>query len=119
MAGTLAVIDNFGNDLRFSGGAGTANTDVVIQTNDVSKFDTFELTSTGGSMAVKVSIDGTNYSPISLDDLDATNTNPVTTTTAGGIYGFRGKFNKIQVSQNGATAVTAACLICAKLGGRS
>lgn len=116
MAGTLATIDSVGNAVRFSGGAGTASTDVCIQTNDVSNCDTFELTSTTGAMAVSVSIDGTNYSPISLDDLNATTTAPVATTTAGGIYGFRGKFVKVKVAQSGATAVNNACLICAKLG---
>jgi len=112
---TLATPDQFGNALRFSGGAGTNNTDVVVQTADVSQWDTFELRSTTGAMAVTVSIDGTNYSPIALDDLNSTSSALVATTTATFIYGFRGKFAYVRVSQSGATAVTAACLTCSKI----
>lgn len=113
---TLATVDSVGNALRFSGGAGVNDADVVVQTGDVSSFDTFEITSTAGVMAVKVSIDGTNYSSIALDDLNSTSSALVAATTAAGIYGFRGKYSRVKVSQSGATGVANACLICGKLG---
>lgn len=118
MALTLAVADHRGNALAYTGGIGVSDNDVVVQTGDVLQYDTFMLQSTAGAVDVAVSMDGTNYStaPLSLTDMGATSTNPVLLTVANRTYGFRGKFAKIQVSQNGATAATGVCLVCGKMG---
>lgn len=94
------------------GGTGTNDNDVVIQTNEVQRYDTFMLQSTAGAMDVFVSIDGTNYATaaLSLIDLGATTQDPVVVTAANRTYAFRGKFKKIRVLQNGATAVANAAL---------
>jgi hypothetical protein len=115
---TLAVIDQISNILRFSGGVGVNANDVVVQTNDVSKYDTFELISTAGAMQVLATLDGTNYTtaPISLTDMGATTSDPVIVTAANRIYRFRGAFSVLKVTQNGATAVTGATLVCQKMG---
>lgn len=100
---------------RFKTASGTNDNDVVIQTDDVTAFNTFLLQSTGGAMDVFVSLDGTNYSTaaLSLTDLGATTSDPVVVTAANRTYGFRGSFAAIRVLQNGAGAVANACLTCA------
>jgi hypothetical protein len=117
---TLATEDTFGNYLRYSGGVGVNTGDVVAQPSDVGRFDTFTLCSLTGAMQVFGSLDGTNFmtSPLTLEDLGAASTTGevyVTATAAERLYRFRGTFAKIQVQQNGATAVTGATLILSKL----
>lgn len=85
---------------------GVSNDDVLILLEDVAPFDTFMLGSTAGAVDVFVSLDGTNfYGPVSLSDFGAVTSDPVIVTAAGRLYGLRGKFRKLRVMQNGATAV--------------
>lgn len=97
-------------------GDGTNDNDIVIEfIQGVEAFNTFLLHSTAGAMDVFVCIDdGTNYTTaaVSLADLGANTTDPVLVTAAGRLYGFKGKFKKIKVLQNGATAVANASLRC-------
>lgn len=111
-----------GKSQLFTNSVATVNNgDVAIQTNDVQQFDTFVLLSQAGAMQVLVSLDGTNFStaPLSLTDLGATTTAPVTVTAVNRVYGFRGKFMLIQVQQNGAVAIgiNQAQLRCGRMGG--
>ncbi|HEX5461901.1 MAG TPA: hypothetical protein VFX20_18195 [Steroidobacteraceae bacterium] len=118
MALTLATVDSVGNMTRYAGGVGANDGDTVIDTSDVSRNDEFLLMSTAGAMQVFPSLDGTNYAtdPLSLIDMGATTTSPVTATTANRIFGFYGTFAKVKVKQSGATAVTAATLVMSKKG---
>lgn len=118
MALTLATVDNIGNALRFVGGVGANADDVIVQTSDISKFDTFELMSTAGALQVLASIDGTRYAtaPLSLTDMGATTSDPVIVTAANRLYRFRGVFSRLKVTQNGATAAADVVLICQKMG---
>lgn len=118
MTATAALPDHRGNALFYTEGAGTADNDVVVQTGDVSAYDTFEIMSSAGAMDVAVTLDGTHYSTVALSlvDMGATTSTPVAVTAANRLYQFRGKFAKIQVSQNGATGVTDACLACGRMG---
>lgn len=102
---------------RYKSATGTNDNDVVIQSEDVSRWDTFQLMSTSGAMDVFVSLDGTNYSTsaISLQDMGATTTDPVVVTAANRLYGFRGKFARVRLLQNGATGVANACLMCSNI----
>lgn len=102
---------------RYAGSAASDNA-IAIQTEDVSEYDTFLLQSTQGAMDVFVSLDGTNYStaPLSMADLGSTSTDPVIVTAANRTYGFRGVYRLIRVLQSGATAVTAASLMCGRTG---
>lgn len=112
------VRDVIGNDAeRYKSATGTNDNDVVIQSEDVSKWDTFQLMSTAGAMDVFVSLDGTNYATaaMSLQDMGATTSDPVVVTAANRLYGFRGKYAKVKVLQNGATGVADACLMCANI----
>lgn len=112
------VRDLIGNTAeRYKSATGTNDNDVVIQSEDVSKWDTFQILTTAGATDVFVSLDGTNYAtaPISLQDQGATTSDPVIVTAAGRVYGFRGKYAKVQVLQNGATAVENACLMCSNI----
>jgi len=118
MALVLATPDQQGNDLRFIGGTGVSANDVVVQTGDISLYDTFLVMTTAGAAQVLASLDGTNYAtaPLSLTDMGATTSDPVIVTAANRIYRVRGTFSKLKVTQNGATAVTGATLICSKMG---
>lgn len=117
---TLATEDTFGNYLRYSGGIGVNTGDVVVQTPDIGRFDTFTLCSAAGALQVFASLDGTNYmtSPLTLEDLGAASTTGevfVTTTAAERVYRVRGTFSKLQVQQSGATAATAVTMLCSRL----
>lgn len=95
--------------------AGVSDNDVVIETTDVSRFDTFQLS--GGVGAVDVFVhDGVQWltSPLSLADLGATTSDPVLVTAALQQYGFRGYYRAIRVQQAGAPAATGYVLRCAK-----
>jgi len=109
----IGTVNYYGNKAIHTGIAGVSDNDVVIDTEDVMNFDTFELSSTAGAMDVFISHDGANFNTAarSLADLGAATTNPVLVTVAGRSYGFRGIVKKIRVRQNGATAVANAVLL--------
>jgi len=121
MALTLATPNSLGTpggsaSLLYEGGIGVSANDVVVQTADVSPFDTFLLMTTAGAAQILASLDGTNYAtaPLSLTDMGATTSDPVIVTAANRIYRVRGKFKRLRVTQNGATAVTAVSLMCSR-----
>ena len=100
-----------GKGVKYTGIPGTGNDTVVIETEDVSDFDTFVLKSTQGAMDVFVDLgDGNFIGPHNFADLGATTSDPVVVTVAGKTYGWRGPYEKIQVQQNGGVAVTGAIL---------
>jgi hypothetical protein len=117
MAAGTQTVDFQGNAIRYTNSS-TADNDVLVQTDDVSAYDTFMLMSTAGTVDVYVTLDGTNYStaPLSLQDFGATTSDPVTEAVANRVYGFRGQFRKIRVLQKGATNPTAVSLLCGRLG---
>lgn len=96
-------------------GLGVNDNDVVFEiASNAQNFDTWQLGSTAGVMDVFVSGDGTNYMAAAVALVDLGSTAPstaVVVTTAGGNYGIRGRWKKIKVLQNGATAVANAYLI--------
>jgi hypothetical protein len=110
--------NHLGNDSLEYTGSSTADNDIVIQTQDVTKYDAFMLQTVTGAVDVFASLDGINYAtaPLSLQDFGAAVSDPVLLTAAGRTYGFRGKFKRLRVLQNGATAV-AVTLLCGKIGG--
>jgi hypothetical protein len=116
MALVVATPQHMGNMLRYIGGTGVNTGDVVVQTGDVSRYDTFELITTAGACDVWVSLDGVNYiNTTALALTDKSSTTPATrvvVTAANRVYEFTGKFALIQVKQNGATAATAVTLVC-------
>ena len=103
--------DNAGSHVRYSG-TGANNDDILFTSEDVSQYSGFTLMSTTGAVDVFVSLDGTNFATaaLSLQDLGATDNLPVLVTAAGRVYGFVGKFRKVRVMQNGATAAAASLL---------
>jgi hypothetical protein len=109
------VVTHSGNALLFTN-TSTEDDEVVITTSDVSQFDTFMVHSSTGAVDVYGSLDGTTFAtaPLSLQDMGATTTDPVIVTAAGRIYGFRGKFRKIRILENGATDV-AVQLLCGNI----
>lgn len=105
------ALDNFGASVRYYG-TGTNDNDVLFETNDVSQFSAFMIMSTAGAVDVFPSLDGTTYStaPLALQDFGAVTNDPVLVTVAGRMYGVAGKFRKVKVLQNGATAAAASAL---------
>ena len=98
-----------------TGGVGVNDNDIVFEiSSNADHFDTWQLGSTAGVMDVFVSGDGTNYMAAAIALIDLGSTAPATAvvvTTAGGNYGIKGRWRKIKVLQNGATAVANAFLI--------
>ena len=116
MAAGTQTVNFFGNGIRYTNSA-TADNDVLIQTDDISRYDTFMVMSTAGTVDVYVSLDGTTYSTaaLSLVDQGATTSDPVVVTAALRSYGFRGKYSKVRVLVAGATNPTAASLVCGNI----
>lgn len=115
MALTPAVATQISEDvMHYADGTGASDNDIIVQTGDVSRYDTFMLSSTAGALDVDVSLNGTDYTtaPLSLTDLGATTSDPVIVTAANRMYGFVGSFAKIRVRQNGATAGQKVNLRC-------
>jgi hypothetical protein len=95
--------------------ATTADNEAAFEiTSNGDQYDTWQLGSSAGAMDVFVSGDGTDYQSAAVALVDLGSTAPSTAvveTTAGGIYGIRGRWPKIIVRQKGATAVVGAFLI--------
>lgn len=109
----VGTISRAGKLTEWLGIAGVSDNDIVIETNDVSHLDVFELSSTAGAMDVFVSHDGVNFTtdPMSLADLGATSVNPVLLTAPVRRYGFRAAVKLIRIRQNNTTAVADAVLV--------
>lgn len=90
---------------------------VMILTDDVSRYDTFSFLFTAGSFTVECSIDGTDWSgPVSLEDKGATSLTLVTTGVNNRWYDFRRKVPYIRVKQSGGTALVGK-MCCGNLIG--
>ena len=115
---TLATEDMMGNFLRLSGGIGINANDVVAQ-SDAGRYDTFTFFSTAGAMNLNCALDAAaTFCPMAFEDLGAVSAaGPVfvAVTAPNRLYRIRGTFSKIQLTQNGATAVTGATLLCSRL----
>jgi hypothetical protein len=109
---TTQVVGASGNFTSYSGSCANGS-EVLVTTGDISQYTAFTIVSSTGAVNVYVSLDGTNYTTaaVSLQDFGATTSDPVTVTAAARLYQFVGKFRKVKVVQNGATA-SAAILIC-------
>lgn len=95
-------------------GTGANDNDVLFTTSNVQHHSSFTLMSSTGAVDVEVSVNGTNFAtaPLAMEDAGATaNGTYVLVTAANRIYKFTGKFTRIRVVQNGATAA-AASLLC-------
>lgn len=96
-------------------GASAADNAIIFEVpENAEQFNCWQLGSAAGAMDVFVSGTGVSYQTAAIALIDLGSTSPSTAvvlTTAGGNYGIRGRWKKIQVLQNGATAVTGAYLI--------
>lgn len=117
MPSIYASLNDVGLYREYVGENGVNDNDICIETTDISRYDTFMLSCSTGSVQVFL-WDGQNWqtSPLSLSDLGATDQNPVLGTSALRQYGFRGNYQKLKVQQNGASAATNVVLRCAKYG---
>lgn len=116
---TLATEDLNGNFLRLSGGVGVNANDVVAQ-SDVSRYDHFTFFSTAGAMNLLCALDAApTFCPMAFEDLGAASAAGVVfviVTAPNRLYRIRGCFSKLELTQNGATAVGGATLVCSRLG---
>ncbi len=106
----------YGRYREYTAIAGVNTGDIVIETTDISRFDTFQLSGGAGAVEVRVN-DGVQWltAPLSLADLGATSNDPVLLTAALRQYGFRGFYKAIRVQQIGAPAATGYVLRCGKV----
>lgn len=109
------VVTDLGNALLYTN-TSTEDNEEALVTGDISRHDTFMVMSVTGVVDVVASLDGTNFSTatVALQDMGAVTLDPVLVTVAARVYGFRGKFRKLKVLQNGATDV-AVTLLCGSL----
>ena len=109
----IGTVTEFGRYRKYVGIAGVDDEDIVIETVDISRFDTFMLSNAAGAVKVLVH-DGTTLltAPLSLADLGATTNDPVLLTAALRQYAFKGRFHNIQVRQEGVTDATGVVLWC-------
>ncbi len=116
MASTFLSIDDHGSYREYRGVAGVNDEDLLIETTDISKYDTFLLSNGAGACKVLVN-DGLQEltAPLSIGDLGAVDLNPVLLTAALRQFGWRGKYFKIKILQEGATACTGSVLKCFKI----
>lgn len=108
-----ATVNELGDRILFTG-ACTEDDEILIQTNDISRYSECSLMSTTGAVDVMVSLDGTTYTTttLSLIDFGASDTAPVKVTAALRMYAFPiVAFRIIRVMENGATDA-AAHLAC-------
>ena len=107
-----------GSTLQVVGIAGTGAAAVVIELDDVSRFDSFALQSATGAMDVLGSLDGVTFTaPMALENkLSTTPNTRVLVTAATAIFYFEGNLKALRVRQSGATAVTGAILMAGKRG---
>ncbi|HEY1900717.1 MAG TPA: hypothetical protein VGG49_13095 [Steroidobacteraceae bacterium] len=116
---TLATEDMQGNFLRYSGGIGVNANDVVAGPIDAGRYDTITFFSTAGAMNLLAAIDSVpTLVAMAFEDLGAASAaGPVfvTVTAANRLYRIRNTFSKVELTQNGATAVTGATIILSRL----
>ncbi len=107
-----------GTTLQVVGIAGVSDNDIVIELNDVQRFNSFTFQSAAGAMSLDVSIDGSNFN-LNLAFTDLHSLAPATrviATVADLLYQFEGNIKAIRIRQEGATAATGSILICGQKG---
>lgn len=111
MSWPVGTVTGQGTRLMAEGIDGTSDNDIVLETNDVSRFDVFTFSCGAGTFDVEV-YDGKQWltNPLAMADLGATTTAPVVEGSALRLYGYRGPAQKLRVRQKGATACTGFVL---------
>lgn len=115
----LIGVPNFrGTTIQVVGIAGVNDNDIVIELDDVQRFNSFSFQSAVGAMSVDVSLDGTNFNlNIAFTDLASlTPATKVIATVADLLYRFEADIKAIRIRQEGATAATGSILICGQAG---
>lgn len=94
----------------------------TIELDDISRFNEFAIMCDTGSLTVRVSLDGTNFttSDLAWEDEQVANAaqTRVTLLVAGVLYRHRGSLKAIRVLQSGATGVVNAILMAGTIGRR-
>lgn len=106
-----------GSTLQVAGIAGTGATSVVIEVDDVQRFNEFAIQSSAGLMDVLTSSDGVTFSgPLALEDKQSTApATRVLVTAVAGIYYFFGNFKALRIRQSGGVAVADPILMCGQI----
>lgn len=115
MASVYDSVVKHGSYREYLGVDGVNDGDIIIETTDISTFNTFLLSNAVGAVDVEIH-DGQQWltSPLSLADLGATTLDPVLVTAALRQYGWRGHYRKLRVAQAGAGVATGVVLRCWK-----
>ena len=115
----LVGTPNFaGPTMQVLGVDGVNDNDIVIELDNVERYNEFTLMSSAGAMDVDVSLDGTNFAvAIALEDLHSlTPAVREVATTADLIFRIQGTIKAIRIRQDGVTAAADPVLYCGQLG---
>jgi len=107
-----------GTTMQVVGIAGVNDNDIVIELDDVQRFNSFTFQSDAGAMSLDVSVDGSNFNlDLAFTDLHSlTPATKVIATVADLLYRFEADIKAIRIRQEGATDATGAILICGQAG---
>jgi len=107
-----------GTTLQVVGIAGVSDNDIVIELDDVQRFNSFSFQSAAGAMDVDVSLDGANFNlAVAFKDMASlTPATRVIATVADLLYQYDGNIKAIRIRQKGATAATGSILLCGQQG---
>ena len=114
----IGVPNHRGTTLQVVGIAGVSDNDIVIELDDVQRFNSFTFQSAAGAMSLDVSIDGANFNlDMAFTDLHSlAPTTRVIATVADLLYLFQADIKAIRIRQEGATDATGSILICGQAG---
>ena len=114
----IGTFTDQGKSMLVVGVAGVSDNDVVMEVDAADRFNEFSFSSSTGVMEVDVSLDGANFQAIiALEDKHSVApATRVIITVADLLYYVEGCFKTIRVRQASGTAVTAARMICGKIG---
>lgn len=117
----VGVLTNFGDRQFFTGVAGVSDNDIVIETEDISRYNQFTLVNGAGAVDVFVSIDGVAFltTPLAMIDKGlalAGQRDYVIVTVADRVFAFEGIYRKLRVRQAGVTAATGSLLLMTRIG---
>ena len=115
----VGVPNDRGTTLILLGVDGVNDDDVILELDDVQRFNEFYIVTTLGIFDVEVSYDGTNFYVATMTNQTIVAEVEVLVSVAAHVMKLTlSAIKAIRVSQNGGTAVTSPVLMCGQ-GGRT
>ena len=113
----VGVPNDRGTTLILLGDDGVNDDDVILELDDVQRFNEFYMVTTLGIFDVEVSYDGTNFYVATMTDQSIVAAVEVLVSIAAHVMKLTlSSIKSIRVSQNGATDATDPRLMCGQVG---